>query len=292
LYDGGVVFFVVYISKNCNESKIYYVELPPIKIRRFLEVAKGRKTTTIKLIEFPNDGDKKATIFLNCLQNCKKQASFFDVKLRSMEELQKEGILESLTVPFVGVGVNDPNSILFNNEIYFYANIKGSSIPQPLEILPKNLTTTEVLNVNISIDDKIYYKQCSIITRKSEKTLIIGKSFSIKFFEDKHFYNVQYKNSCHLRTLAVDLDFMINCIEFGYFAVNGLKCPFDKESADFSDFNMEEQRERLNFCKRTIQALDTLGCNSDIDLTTLSNEDIRNLNLLALPLWIRNLYLG
>lgn len=51
---------------------------------------KGKKTKSVTLYEFPKDKSSKTTIFLNCLQNCRKQASFVDTKLESLEELEKK----------------------------------------------------------------------------------------------------------------------------------------------------------------------------------------------------------
>ena len=112
LYDGGVVLFVVYMNASGTATQIYYSELTPLKLRFELDNAKAQKSKTVKLKKFPEDGNKKATIFLNCLQNCQKQASFTDAKLYSLEELEKTGLLESLTIPLVGAGVFDPKMLL------------------------------------------------------------------------------------------------------------------------------------------------------------------------------------
>ena len=75
LYDGGCVLFVVYIG-NCGlTNKIYYAELTPVKLRQLLEDQKNRIINS-PLERVSIDNNKKATIFLNCLQNCQKQASF------------------------------------------------------------------------------------------------------------------------------------------------------------------------------------------------------------------------
>lgn len=101
LYDGGAVLFVVYMNGSGTAIQIYYTELTPLKLRIELNDAKTQKSKTVKLKKFPDDGNKKATIFLNCLQNCQKQASFIDAKLYSLEELEKTGLLESLTIRII-----------------------------------------------------------------------------------------------------------------------------------------------------------------------------------------------
>lgn len=156
LYDGGCVLFVVYIGNGGLTNKIYYAELTPVKIRQLLEKAKKQCNKTVHLKEFPSDNNKKATIFLNCLQNCQKQASFKEGKLLSLEELRDQGVLENILIPFSGVGYTDPQMALIKNEVYLYAKIKGSSIPQPIDIIPQDIYTQEVVDALITIDDQLF----------------------------------------------------------------------------------------------------------------------------------------
>lgn len=152
LNDGGCILFVVYIGCEDLVTKIYYAELTPIKLRQLLEDADQQDWKSVKLREFPSDNNKKCTIFFNCLQNCQKQASFKDGKLFTLEELEEQGVLENIVIPVSGVGINDPQIALINNEVYAYARIKGSSIPQPLYDIPKEIHTKENIDALITIE--------------------------------------------------------------------------------------------------------------------------------------------
>ena len=158
LNDGGCVLFVVYIDNKGESTKIYYNELTPIKLRKILKEKKKKKSKTIHLKEFPNNSNEKATIFLNCLQNCKKQVSFNEQELLNLEDLQKSDVLEEIVIPFSGVGYNDALEALISNENYIYAKIKNSSFLHPIDIIPKNLQTSKVIDIEITINDKIFYK--------------------------------------------------------------------------------------------------------------------------------------
>ena len=234
--------------------------------------------------KFPDDGNKKASIFLNCLQNCQKQASFTDAKLYSLEELEKAGLLESLTIPLSGAGVLDPKTLLMTSEAYLYANIKGSSIPQPLEILPRGIVTREEVSNDVVIDDYIHYKKYSVIKSVESTTVQFGESFRITFDEKRSSCKMNYKNSPKLRSLARDLRFLIDYIEKGYFQVGNTKFPFDKGGADFNDFDIDKEKKRLLFAQRSVRVLDMLGCKEDLDVTKLTGEDLRNLERLAAAL--------
>ena len=284
LYDGGVVLFVVYMNASGTATQIYYSELTPLKLRFELDNAKAQKSKTVKLKKFPEDGNKKATIFLNCLQNCQKQASFTDAKLYSLEELEKTGLLESLTIPLVGAGVFDPKMLLVTSEAYLYANIRGSSIPQPIELLPKGIVTREEVSNDVVIDDYIHYKKYSVIKSAESTTVQFGESFKITFEEKKPSCKMNYKNSTKLRSLATDLHFLLNYIEKGYFQVGSAKFPFDKSGASFNDFDINKEKGRLLFAQRSVTVLDMLGYKEDLDVTKLTGEDIRNLERLAVAL--------
>lgn len=280
LYDGGCILFVVYIG-NCGQTnKIYYAELPPIKLRQLLREANEQDNKTVRLIKFPCDNDKKATIFLNCLQNCQKQASVKDEKLLSLEELEKQGILENIVIPFSGVGYSDPQTAIINNEVYLYAKLKGIFLLHPLDIIPKNIHTQQVINASITIGDKLFYTDYQIIKSAKETMAYIGQSFKMRFVENKCFSKINYKNSRKIRVLAKDLDFMLNALDKGYFKINDLKIPLNFNEMDSSNFDIEKERKHLIFAKNVVRVLDILGCSEDINIDDLNDESWRNLNLL------------
>lgn len=284
LYDGGAVLFVVYMDASGITTQIYYSELTPLKLKIILNEAKKQKSKSVKLKKFPEDGYKKATIFLNCLQNCQKQASFTDAKLYSLEELEKTGLLESLTIPLAGAGVFDPKTLLLTSEAYLYANIKGSSIPQPIEILPKEIFTSEVVTNDVVIDGYVHYNKYSVIRSAESTTVRFGESFKITFGESVPGCKMSYKNSSKLRILASDLHFLLDYIEKGYFQVGKVKIPFEKDGVNFNDFDIDEERERLLFAQRSVKVLDMLGCKEELDVSKLTGEDFRNLERLAIAL--------
>ena len=280
LYDGGCVLFVVYIG-NCGlTNKIYYAELTPVKLRQLLEEAEEQDTKTVHLKEFPSDNNKKATIFLNCLQNCQKQASFKEGKLLSLEELEEQGVLENIVIPFFGVGYTDPQMALIKNEVYLYAKIKGSSIPQPLDIIPQDVHTQQVMDALITIDDRLFYTNYRVIKSAKETIACYGESFKMKFVENSHSCKINYKNSDKIRVLAKDLDFMLTYLDKGYFKVNDIEIPFDYNGMDSSNFDIEKEREHLSFAKDVVRVLNMLGCSEDIDINDMDDEDWRNLNRL------------
>lgn len=285
LNDGGCILFVVYIGCVDLVTKIYYAELTPIKLRQILEDAYQQDWKSVKLREFPCDNNKKCTIFFNCLQNCQKQASFKDGKLFTLEELEEQGVLENIVIPVSGVGINDPQMALINNEVYVYARIKGSSIPQPLYDIPKEIHTKENIDALITIEGRVFYTRYSVTKSAKKIVLCFGESFTVEFDKNKQCCKINYKNSDNIRVLAKDLDFMISYLEYGYFKVGDEKLPLDSSGTDLTDFDISKEKENLEFVNRIVEVLDILRCPEDINIKDMNDEDWRNLNRLIVAFW-------
>lgn len=278
LADGGAVYFVVYIGSKGLRKKIYYVELAPVRIRVILHAAKNQKSKAVKLKAFPNDADKKATIFINCLQHCKMQASFSNAHLFSVEELRSKGVLENLTIPITGIEIQkEPQKALFNNDVYIYANIKGNAIPQPLEMIPRDIHTHEEISTNVSIEGKSFFDKVHIIRNKEETKYIFGQSFSIISKNNNTGTRMQYKNADDVKVIAKDLDFMLSYIRAGYFEINDVKFPFEYESIDNKNFNIEQQNIILDFAKKATAVLEAFGCEKKLLLSSLKEDEWRNI---------------
>lgn len=280
LYDGGCILFVVYIGNAGLTNKIYYAELTPIKLRQLLQEAGNQGSKVVHLKPFPSDNNKKATIFLNCLQNCQKQASFKEGKLFSLKELEEQGLLENIVIPFSGVGIDDPQMALVSNEVYLYAKVKGCSIHQPIDVIPEDMHTQQTVDAEVTIDGKLFYTGYNIIKSAGKVIFRFGESLTIKFTDPEKPCEIKYKNSDKIRVLAKDLDFILSYLDNGSYQVNGIDFPFDYDGANLENFNIEKEKEHLDFAKKIVRLLDLLGCSEDININDMEAEDWRNLNRL------------
>ena len=167
---------------------------------------------------------------------------------------------------------------------YIYAKVKGSVIPQPLEAIPQRLVMKKEIDVMITVGDRLFYTRVRILQDATSITTVLGESFSFIMPKDDGAVKIKYKNSDNIRTLAVDLDFLISYIEVGSFKWNGYEIPFDYDGADFSDFNLVEEKARLESCKKIVPLLDCLGCKKDLCIKTLADKDWKHLNYLVTAL--------
>ena len=187
-------------------------------------------------------------------------------------------MLENITIPLAGVGIkNDLQTALVSNDVYIYANIKGSTIPQPLKILPKDMQTHEEVDALVTIDGKVFYNKLRIVKNSENIKYVFGSSLTLIANQGSVGIKISYKNSDDVRAISTDLDFMLTYIEKGYFEINGQKIPFEYENTDYSKFNVEEQRNILAFAQKAVAVLDALGCQKKLSMKSLGDEDCRNL---------------
>lgn len=196
--------------------------------------------------------------------------------------MEKQGVLENLVIPFEGVGVSDLQMALIKNEVYLYAQIKGSSVPQPLCMIPQNIYTQEVVKAVITIEDKIFYTTYKIVKSVEGTIFQYGESFTIKFNEENRRCQIKYKNSDKIRILARDLEFMLTYLDKGYFKINDVRLPFEYTGLESSDFDISEEKKHLKWAQDIVNVLDILGCDDDIDINDMKKEDWRNLERLKI----------
>lgn len=279
LFDGGVIYFVVYIKEESLERKLYYCALPPIKLRSILSGIGEQKKKSIVLDEFPADINEGTSIILNCFRHCQMQANISDRKLRTLEELEKEGVLEGLTIPLYGIGKMDIQKALFQNEPYIYAKIKGTTIPQSLDIIPHKMMTEAVITENVSINGRVFYSNYKVIRSKDSYTIKIGHSFTLKYVYENHNWEVNFKMPSTVRQKTTDIDFFLSLLAAEGFEINAKRLPFN---LSYKDFNIDKNKindyeqilERVRQCS---EVLDVLHCQDDLDLSALNESDLRKM---------------
>ncbi len=282
LYDGGAMFFVVLIHPLTYAKKIYFTELTPVKLRVLLSGLKNnQQTRTIELKVFPEDNNLKANIFMSCRLDCDKQASFKTAKLLSFEELEKTGLLEKITFSVYPLGFRDYKEAVLASEIYMYANIRGSAIPQPIEAIPSNISMVEEIIKPVLVDGRKYYDSYHVIRSQKEQTLKIGESLQIIFSHGAQQPNIKYKNPDSIRQTAKDIDFMLAVLETGHFEIGDINVPFDVKAEEKERFGMDSAREKMNFFKRICSALDLLNCTGDLAPSTMKDQDWINADVLV-----------
>ncbi len=180
LYDGGVFYFVVYVTSDGKKESIYYNTLTPVKLKNYLNNVGNQKSKTVKFYPFPQENNRKATIFLNFFLDCKKQVSFASHEILSIHDIKNMDGLTGITFSVTGYGYkqNDLHKALSENEVYVYANIKGSNVPIPTNLEPSSFHMQRTEECKVSINKRIYYTILSYNLYKQKVFIKIGKSLT------------------------------------------------------------------------------------------------------------------
>ena len=277
--DGGVMLFVVYIDKTGLRKTIYYSGLLPVKIRNILEKSHGAKMPKIELKPFPEDNESKVSVLLNFYENKQRQASFANVDLLSFEQLEQTDNLESISFPFTTYGKQnvDPMAIIFQDDLYMYANIKGSTIPQPIFEMPIRIQISEIISNAVSVNGTPYYPSFCRMHSKEKTTLLIGKSLEITVMNGAESINIKCMPTSKLKEIIVDYIFLLAMYKHQHFQIGTLKIPLDTEKM-FTSEKVSALEQRLDFCKKLSKVVEYLRLDNNIDIATLSGEDIARTN--------------
>lgn len=278
LNDGGAIYFVVYISSDGTKEIIYYTTLTPVKLKLYLTQAKGQDTKTLKLTPFPTDTNRKSTIFLNFYLDCKKQVSFATKEMLSLEELEKQDILTGLTFSVTGYGYSQNDMYKALYEVYLYANIKGINAPIPIDLVPGSLQTQETEPCTISVNDKVYYSSLSRIRSKDKVIVQIGKSFKITITELGAPVNINYISAPMLSDRIKDAEFLLDVLHSKHFTLNGRKLDINPAAKELQKFNIEAQKASIEFCKKMQMLLKLLNVQQDINLSTITEQEQREIH--------------
>ena len=288
LNDGGAILFVVYLRRNAKgtdfDTQPYYIELTPVRIMSFLkECGYYQKEKTLHLKKLPDDPVSFASMVLNCYKNCKMQASFAGAELPSVEELEGKAILESLSFLISGYGEKTRSIRAFlTADTYLYARIKGGAIPQPVDIgeMINKVIKCETSGV-VQIDGKVYYHKIKQIFTEEKTVIQFGYGISLELENEKRRCRFIYKASDKMREFVADTPFILAFCKTKVFYINCIPFDFRSIESAFDNFDIVEMERIYGIQSRCVEMLDRQGCTEDIDCTTLSRADWRNLQWLT-----------
>ena len=278
--SGGVIFFVVYINiDNPDSQKIYYETLTPVKIKRYLKGKETQQTLTVKFRELPLCNKDIERIFFNFCEDKNKQYSFRDKPLISLEDITKRKDIKSIKCEYIDFqsdkSILNPIKYFFQNDICFYAEIEGSSIPHPIDIAGYNLAF--IKDGVVSINGKVYEDYLKVVQRRDEITLEFGKSLIITFTNGSDQWSVTYTPTHMLSHRIKDLEFFINAVESKEIVLvsNEMTIPLSGLGDDI-EYDIDFKKKELEQCNRIRLFLESLHVVEDLDLAEVAKNSSWN----------------
>lgn len=278
--DGGIVFFLVLIDKTGDNNLIYYSTLTVIKIMNLIQGKENQKTISIPLKLFPNDNSEKVEIILNFYLDMKKQRSFSDATLYTLDDVierERKGISSNISFSAVAYGESNKNDIisaLCRNEVYFYENCSKFPVPIPLLDLIFDVHIMAEYSGNVVIDNKTFYNKFKVIRYKEGSYIQLGKGLRLEIKNNKQLI-IDFRPQGMLSDCIRDTECIISLLEYGEISIKG-----EKISVNSSDRSSEikQFKNDLNGYNNIKKMLETFGVRRELDCDSLSEQDKANIN--------------
>lgn len=183
--DGGIAYFVVFIKDN--EYYPYYALLAPIELRKYIKLGKGEEKVSIKLKPLNNIPSQDLEIeFQEFFDDCKRQTSFADKKMLSLEDAIKDGH----KIKFSGYCKDKESAFekFTNSSVFLYAEINQGNITclYPIGDQKFNITPVEIIHQDISVNGIVFYNQYTKFIQKQNCKISIGNCLDIELSKDEN----------------------------------------------------------------------------------------------------------
>lgn len=266
LHDGAI-FFVVEII-NANKSKAYFNSLLPLDIELLLKQCEEKKTksATIHLKELQSN--KILSICNLFLQNQMDQKRIPSVPSMDIQNFKK--------LEFIPNGTSkDIFKNLLNNDMY----VKGLTVNN--DYVYFNKVKAQMLEerrmCKVTIKGKKYYDYIDIQHYQNHKSIRFGNGIIIKLNE-KNQPDIKYNILGNIYERIRDTEFLIDWGENLELKIDGE--PFQIEIN--KDIRMiDSLKDLLNHLIEFKNLLDCLGIELLVDLSLLSSDDKKIINMLA-----------
>lgn len=275
-------FIVCQVKKDSKERKLFYRELLPDTVRTLLR-DKGdnetRKTLFHPLTENLKEFEDQLMVFM---RNSTKMVSFADANPLTFDDVVKKGIKEfSFITPAQVTDRIKLMKYLSTHETYLYAKIsKEFDVEIPISGGPARFAFMKEQDEEIKVGDRVFYKGYKNEIKNGRIIIAVGDTLSIDLpmdSEDKVNPSVKFNfNSKYLKESIFEAEFAIALHDAGVLTIGEIIIHLNvKESAI-----IEELREKLVNWKALQNVLDKLHVTAPFDLTTITNEQGRLIDIL------------
>lgn len=296
MINGGALYFVVYIDAITGDCiQIYYVALLPMKIQNILK-KKTQKTHSVLMKKYPQNTQEQEEIIFGFYSESKRQASFAGMERPSIEDLSKDGVLESISMHVFSKDLSGYNSntipmvlpkILEDKSLTLYANIKGGVAAIPIEFYDNihSVSTIQTINESVGVESVEFYSSYKLIVNAKTKEYHLGTCVIViipNVLSEKEGVSTDASLQVKIQGCISD---RIKGIEF-------FRSIVDKESFYLggsifktNDLRVEQNgvidtfTDDLVRLKKAKGVLDALHVDEDLDLDNCTEEDYKNLNL-------------
>ena len=206
--NGGIMYFVVYITRKDRKTTIFYASLLPFKINDLLDKKGEQQSISIELEELPDGDEKFESICFNFIKHREMQLNEIKGKNPTKEKLV-ENFKKDLVFSLV-------YSVL-ENEGYIYAENKDLNLTFPVEHIENIYGLFFVApECSILVNGKTYRYRVLIENNKATKDEIIieiGNSIEIIKNEKTKKGSFKFNIKGCLEDRIKDYEFLLDFID-------------------------------------------------------------------------------
>lgn len=271
--DGGAIYFVVYIDEH-NEKTIFYAALLPYTLNDLLETNKGKRTFSLKLMEFPIDTKDVENLVINFIENCHRQSSPIR-KNWTLDELTENFNLVSPQIKYRFTDVykyNDPMDYLFNHFTEMYVPVEMTKQEYPIGSAKLEMIQTE-MNLPVKAGGKKYYDSYIAGRNKDGFTLSFGNGvLSVLTSDDKTKFT--FKIGGTLSEQLEKEEFLLAIFDSGFIEIGDSSIGIDMDSlSDEDKAHIHELRDKYAWDKDLKTALEIAGVKEELSFQGWGRRD-------------------
>ena len=278
LKDGGVLYCVVFILRE--ERLLYYAKLTPIELKKFIEEAKDQATISIPLCKYDKDVAEMEIEMNAFFDDCKKQTSFVDAPIMTLDEAIKNGCKISFSSSFTQK--ENGNCVFSEEPVYLYAVMEGGGAKAyyPIGDQRYKIAVGPHIKEDVVANGKTYYKEYTLFSSGDERTLCIDEVVNIHYH---HIDGKTQQNATKISSKARMLSSKIHELHFiqDMFIsgkVNFGQNLFELKNTTKSQINLVSTE--LDYWIKARELFNRLNITEDIEIGRFSEVDIGNLTIL------------
>ena len=278
--DGGVIFFVVFITEEGNF--VYHAKLAPIDIERYIKNAKGGVKVSVKLFTFSTNTLTIENDLRDFYRDCKKQTSFVGKKVLSLEEATKSKYKITITISGCD-SKEEAIQKMISKPVYLYAEIGDNTVhtEYPIGDHPFSLYAGSHFMEDVSIDGKVYYNDYLMYLDGATTFVNIGNFLTIEISQIDNSYVV---NKLKFESKNFKIDTHIHELEFLRDLIKYKILSYGKNKVQLKDISKTEIKkveQEYKIWHRAKMLFNLTQIADNVDFNLFSDEDAACIDLLG-----------
>lgn len=288
LNAGGAMLLVVSFDLNGNHEQIYYSQLLPYELKRFLkDCTEGQKKKSVPLIPMPENIDEISDLFMNFVRNFKLQRAYVGSSFEIDGDKVKKEDFGELSIGFTSVqdqsshNYDFPFRYLFTHGTYIYTDI-GYDVRMPVDYIENISVIFSDRQGVVKAGNKIFYRNFKRMIFADHEEIRIGKSHRLILHMDNKSLEYKYKLNGSLKERLDDEKFFLKIWQSKGMEINGVAIHLKLKEDDVVRIpDLGKLQEHIEWLEKVYKALQLVHTKEELDCETLSDKDAKNIQILV-----------